>query len=65
MSHVARRLTAVALVAGAALALAPATPASACDPKYDPQCVTICSTFDHYWFYVQSILADPPPKPVC
>jgi hypothetical protein len=62
---VARRLVAAALVAGGLLTLAPLPAASACDPNYDPQCVTICSTFDHWWFKVESILSDPPPKPIC
>jgi hypothetical protein len=60
-----RRTLVAALVAGAALSAAPVTAAHACDPNYDPQCQTPCTTFNRYWFQVQRILSDPPPKPVC
>ena len=58
-----RRTLALAALAAGLAGVLPASPASACDEAHG--CPNVCATFDHYWFVVQSVLADPPPKPIC
>lgn len=56
------------LAALAAAAVLPVSPASACDPGQDPRCIapgSVCPTVDRWWYVVNSVLADPPPQPVC
>lgn len=62
-----RRPLALAALVLSAAALLPASPASACDVSQDPLCVAwaTCPTVDRWWYVVNSVLADPPPQPVC
>ena len=56
---------ALAVAVAAACAFLPTSPASACDPSYDPSCTTPCTVVQRYYDHLDRYLADPVPRPVC
>lgn len=57
---------ALAIAASAAALAVPAAPASACDAGANPLCIVdVCRNVNYWHYRVQSVFADPIPKPVC